>query len=117
MPTHTKIFYERQADWPQLYQDLLTESKTSGYTELNNFLNKYCIGVQKSTHSGLDNYWLDLDRYHKKSWLYLKRHDYKKSMMSLEERKAIRDQARSLGVRVVGPAGPDMRMSLKDYKK
>jgi hypothetical protein len=116
MSTYTKNVYQRQADWPQLYQDLLTESKTSGYTELNNFLNKYCIGVQKSTRTGLDIYWLDLDSYHNKAWRYLKRHDYKKSIMPLEERKAIRDQARTLGVRV-SSAGPDMNMSLKDYKK
>jgi len=117
MPTHTKIFYERQADWPQLYQDLLTESKTSGYTELNNFLNKWCSGVQKSTHSGLDNYWLDLENYSKKEWAYAKKHAYKKHLIPLEERKTIRDQARSLGVRVPGPANGNVMMSLKDYKK
>jgi hypothetical protein len=117
MPTYTKNVYQRQADWPQLYQDLLTESKTSGYTELNNFLNKWCNGVQKSTHSGLDNYWLDLEKFSKKELAYTRKHAYKKHIIPLEERKVIQKQARSLGVRVPGPAYGSVMMSLKDYKK
>lgn len=98
MTTIIKKFKKtRQADYDTLFKKLLTESKNAGYTDLHNFLTKWCNGVKRS-HIDPSKSTCNIDSG---SWTSANIQALmNKTAQPVVDEKTIIQQARSLGVKV-----------------
>ena len=96
--TYIKKIYIRDADYDALFKDLVANSYSSGYTELHDFLTKWCNGMQRSYgNSSKGSYNINAD-----PWTSARINSYiNNTTTPVVNEKTIIKQARSLGVKVL----------------
>ena len=112
MVTYTKKIYIRDADYDALFKDLVANSYSSGYTELHDFLTKWCNGMKRSySDPSKGSYNIDAN-----PWASARINSYiNNTTTPVVDEKTIMKQARSLGVKVL--YNNIDRMNLRSYEE